>query len=348
LSFAAGFERVVIAVPADFALAYQDRDEAVGRNLMEFIRKGDTLEAWREIVTIESFELLKWGGGSPDEVLEATRVAREQACPGATTWNVIARDAHRVVYEWNTDTPCMGHPPQWEIAAVVFGKLDRFRLAYASKTGPPSARERDLWTQIFELALVTRDGALVWDHPRSDPPAFIRDVLASGMWRVGLQGVGGLPLQPGSEIAYGEVSHTASELQFVRAGDPKPVPRYQELDRQSITPGFSLDSLVSKYETAQRKNCAKGFSAEHIVSEPARVVTTYTFKGCKKGMDEQRVTVLLKGTEDVFIWSDTVRPGWEDASQRAQMIDAGLGITLVNFGGDGLPLPMPAPDPVVP
>lgn len=329
------------SLPGDFQLENKKRDVKAGRSLGEYVRKGDTLEDWHELVTLESFTLEKWGGGSPDEVLEATQRGREQACPGVTTWNVIARDAHRVVYEWQTNASCMGHPPQREIAAIFFGKLERFRVAYTTRAGAIAPRDRDLWVQMFETLFVRYKGALVWGHARSNPPAFVRDMLATGQWTVGRQGIAAIPFPPDSELAFINVSHAEDRLQFTRKSEPQHVSRFQELGRMAIGAGFSLEQwnaqVAAKIQARQDKDCPGGYATRQIVKEPGRIVEEATFRACKQGPDEQRITVLLQGDEDLFVWTDAMRPAWIDESQRTQVLESAMNLRLVDYGEDKLP-----------
>ena len=340
-AIARDYEVVPYNLPGDFQLANQQRDVKAGYSLLEYVRKGDTLEDWDELFTFQSFALKKWGGASPDEVLEATQRAREQACPGATTWRMIARDAHRVVYEWQTNTPCMGYPPQQEIAGIFFGKLDRFRVAYTTKAGAVAPRDRNLWVQVFETLSVYYKDARVWGHPRSDPPAFIRDMLATGQWMVGRQGIAGIPLPPDSELAFINVSHAEDSLQFTRKNEPQAVSRFQELGRIAIDADFSLqqwyDQTGAKIQARQDKDCPGGYATKQILEEPGRIIEEATFRECKQGPNEQRITVVLQGKEDLFIWVDAMRPAWIDESQRSQVLESAMNLRLVDDGENTSP-----------
>lgn len=332
---AGDLEGVAIALPGDFQLANQQRDAKAGLNLAEYVRKGDTLEDWDELLTVQSFALKRWGGGSPDEVLEATRRAREQACPDITTWNVIARDAHRVVYEWHTSAPCMGQPPQREIAVIAVGKLERFRIAYTTKASAIAARDRALWVQVLETSFIYYKDALVWGHPRNDPPAFVRDMLATGQWKIGAHGISAVPFLPDAELAFIEATHAEDRLQFIRKYESNPVTRFQELDRTAIEGDFSLEQWNAKVEARiqarQDQDCPGGYTKKQILREPGRIVEEQTFRSCKKGPDEQRITLHLLGDQDLFIWVDAVRPAWTDESQRRQIIESAMNVRLAHY-----------------
>lgn len=60
-------------------------------SITEFIREGDSLKNWHELVTIQDFNL-KSGIGSPEAMFNHLKVLREEECPGSTIWNEIQKD----------------------------------------------------------------------------------------------------------------------------------------------------------------------------------------------------------------------------------------------------------------
>ena len=111
--------------------------------ITEFIREGDVINNWKELLTIQRFPPL-WGGPSPEDAFNKLKVIREKKCPGVTKWNIIDKDERSILYEWQA-TPCFGWPDQHEIARIIYGKYNRFVLHYALKTRQMSAEQRSKW-----------------------------------------------------------------------------------------------------------------------------------------------------------------------------------------------------------
>lgn len=124
--------------------------------LTEFIREGDDINNWRELLTVQNFAANSWGLSSPEETLNALMAAREQRCPGATRWNVIEKSADSILYEWQATT-CQGWPDQHEIAKITYGKYNRFSYHYVAKRYQLPVDTRSKWIKTFaESTIVLR------------------------------------------------------------------------------------------------------------------------------------------------------------------------------------------------
>ncbi|MFO7641748.1 MAG: tetratricopeptide repeat protein [Candidatus Competibacteraceae bacterium] len=60
--------------------------------ILEFVRAGDAIERWQELLTLQQFPPQE-SGPSVREVFQRLQTLRETACPGATVWKVIHQDA---------------------------------------------------------------------------------------------------------------------------------------------------------------------------------------------------------------------------------------------------------------
>src|SRR5262249_28800514 len=122
-------------------------------SIAEFIREGDDIKNWKELVTLQNY-VPPWGGPSPEDALNGLKAVREKNCPGVTTWNVIARDETSILYEWQAK-PCLGWPDQHEIARIIYGKYNRFLLRYTVKVDEMPPEERTKWIGILLQAKIT-------------------------------------------------------------------------------------------------------------------------------------------------------------------------------------------------
>jgi len=123
-----------------------------GGTIMEFVREGDDVAHWKELVTMQDFRKSS-AVKSPDATLEKLKVLHEKRCPGATEWNIIDKTEDNVLYEWH-QKPCANQPEQSELVRVLYGKQNVFFLHYAVKSHdfPPEARTE--WIKRFNEAAI--------------------------------------------------------------------------------------------------------------------------------------------------------------------------------------------------
>ena len=119
-------------------------------SIIEFVPKGETVEDWSELVTIQDFANIS---GSPETFLNQLKSLREKLCPGSTIWNVIAKDEHSILYVWKAK-PCAGWPDQHEISRILDGKWNRWRIAYTAKVQEISKEKRNKWIQSLSKATI--------------------------------------------------------------------------------------------------------------------------------------------------------------------------------------------------
>lgn len=110
--------------------------------IMEFVKKGEKIDTWSDLVTIQNFNK-RWGGRSTRQAYEGLREIRERRCPGATTWEVISEDKTSILYA-AAATGCADQPDQRELVRILFGRNNRYRVSYATK-GELTPQARDTW-----------------------------------------------------------------------------------------------------------------------------------------------------------------------------------------------------------
>jgi hypothetical protein len=143
--------------PKEWKVGHQAKDQ--NQIIIEFVRPEEKIDSWTELLTMQV--LRKPGSPETIDVL-VPKMHQEisKRCP-AMTWNVINRqfasdtEEAGMLYEWTTK----GCPPdadQHEIARVVYGKFNIFRLAYAAKTPALAAEKREKWIKELSTAKVVR------------------------------------------------------------------------------------------------------------------------------------------------------------------------------------------------
>ncbi len=106
--------------------------------LVEYVPKGQTLEGWRELLTIQALDD-RLGPQAPHPVMDQLQSSM-RARGGELDWHVIEEDAQSVLYEW-TLRSAKGIEDQGELARLIRGKDALHRAAFAFK-GLPLAPER--------------------------------------------------------------------------------------------------------------------------------------------------------------------------------------------------------------
>jgi hypothetical protein len=120
--------------------------------ILEFIRGGDDIDNWKELVTMQNFAKAS-DKSSPEEMLNVLKAKREKECPGATEWLVIEKNESSILFEWQAK-PCLGWPEQHEIARIIFGKYNVMFLHYTAKVHELAPGTRTEWIKILAKATV--------------------------------------------------------------------------------------------------------------------------------------------------------------------------------------------------
>lgn len=126
--------------------------------LTEWVRTGDDIADWDELVTVQNWTLSAVEGANPEAFLRTQQQLTEKNCPGAATWRVLERDARSILYETRTKA-CMGYAEHHQIGRIIDGKYNRFEVSYAMKGAeiPPQRRAEWLgWAADVTVVTNTR------------------------------------------------------------------------------------------------------------------------------------------------------------------------------------------------
>ena len=100
--------------------------------LMEFVKKGEKLETWTELLTVQQFRRTR-SSPPPREFYDALKALREKLCPGQSEWQVVEEADGTLLYEWRTTETCQGHPPQSELARLLYARNTYYRVAFTTR-----------------------------------------------------------------------------------------------------------------------------------------------------------------------------------------------------------------------
>ena len=117
--------------------------------LNEMVRKGESIKKWTELFSIFNLPLTP---SSPprEQLMSELKAKMQKRCPNVV-WNAIQTGPSDILYEWRI-AKCSPHPDQHEIARIMDGEVNRFRIAYTAKTTEMPADRRKEWMDILLAA----------------------------------------------------------------------------------------------------------------------------------------------------------------------------------------------------
>jgi len=145
-------ESLNISLPKNEEWIVGNRSAVRGVSVLnELVRKGESIDNWTELFSIFNLPLTP---SSPprEQLMSELKEKMQNRCPNVV-WSVIQVGPSDILYEWRI-VKCSSHPDQHEIARIVDGKQNRFRIAYTAKTTELSADKRKVWIDKLLAAQV--------------------------------------------------------------------------------------------------------------------------------------------------------------------------------------------------
>jgi hypothetical protein len=140
-------DHLYLDVGGGWELGYEDETEQAF--ILEFVRPGETVDNWSELLTVQGFAT---SGRRYRVSLRAAVDAMEERISARcrnTVWRILNEKPDRVVYYWRIFR-CKGEEDQAEIAAYIAGDSTLFRVGYTSKTAYGlTSGERARWQDVF-------------------------------------------------------------------------------------------------------------------------------------------------------------------------------------------------------
>jgi len=121
-----------------------NHERNAAQSLTEYVLPGQTVDAWKELVTSTVF----LRPVPIDALIDQIHRSMSQGCP-SLIWKVVQQDQKTAVFEWR-GSGCGGFEPQNELDRLSLEKDGLYRLAYAIKVkGPLPAAKRTQWLAIL-------------------------------------------------------------------------------------------------------------------------------------------------------------------------------------------------------
>ena len=136
-------ENLRFAPPAGWELA--NTQQKGDQLLMEFVKKGEKIENWTELVTMQQFRRGR-GSSSPREFYDSAKQMRDKRCPGLTDWAIVEEAEGSLLYEWKTTGVCDGQQPQSELVRLIVGRNTAYRVAFTTRA-PLTPEIRTKWNE---------------------------------------------------------------------------------------------------------------------------------------------------------------------------------------------------------
>lgn len=125
----------------------------------EFVLPGEKIDSWSELFTNQTIRKSA-APKSIDAFVRDIHKGLSKGCP-TIDWNVIANQLPSdtketsILYEWKINN-CPPDADQHEIARVIYGKFNIFRLAYTAKTKALSPKKREKWIKALSGAKIIK------------------------------------------------------------------------------------------------------------------------------------------------------------------------------------------------
>ena len=142
--------------PNEWTVGNQTGDQ--NQRIIEFVRPGEKIDNWTELLTMSTHR--KPTSPEPIDAFVARMHADDaKLCPNGFAQNVIAQgfrtetEEASIIYEWKFQK-CPPHTDQHEVAKIIYGKFNIFRLAYVAKTEKLAPEKREKWIKDLKDARI--------------------------------------------------------------------------------------------------------------------------------------------------------------------------------------------------
>lgn len=117
-------------------------------SLDEFVPADESIDSWTRLFTQQNFARGKGMPAKPRDMMNGLKQSMERRCPGVV-WTVLREGPADLLYEFAL-VGCGGHPDQHEIARILFGRWNIWRLAYSEKTAAIDEQTRAKWIKALD------------------------------------------------------------------------------------------------------------------------------------------------------------------------------------------------------
>lgn len=149
------------ACAEQISIKFDDRDWVLNKEAEDkeqgirvYNLKGETMDKWTEMVTVQAFFGLQLQA-TPEDYMNGMIKSLKETCRDSTS-DLIRKGNNDVVYEWQMG-PCSGQEPQGEIVRVISGDQAMYVIHYASKRSPLDPAKKEEWLKLLDAVTLTND-----------------------------------------------------------------------------------------------------------------------------------------------------------------------------------------------
>lgn len=146
-------ERLNLDIETGWKLAYAVQ-KPPNYQVREFVREGDDINSWKELLTVENF-VKPQSGFSFMDIINRHKATMQVRCPNLTQLTIIEQMDNGILYEWTTK-PCHIYPDTHDIGRIVAGVHSFYIVRYTAKVSLIAADVREKWLKQFRAALVEK------------------------------------------------------------------------------------------------------------------------------------------------------------------------------------------------
>lgn len=114
---------------------------------LELTRKNEQIQKWSELFSKQRFPLLSKNGGSVEGILKSLESALRATNPDME-FNVVSQSPTEAHYHWVTKAT-KENAAQHEVAKIIKGQKDFYRVAYVKKTDRLTESELKHWMEVI-------------------------------------------------------------------------------------------------------------------------------------------------------------------------------------------------------
>ncbi len=116
----------------------------------EYVLPGQQVQNWQELVTVERLLGLVNRKVDAKQLMDSIRQRIQDMDPNVE-WNVIDESDADIIYEWHLPQ-ADDRPPHHELARLVKGQTDIYRIAFAAKDKDSLQTRHDQWIDLLKSA----------------------------------------------------------------------------------------------------------------------------------------------------------------------------------------------------
>lgn len=136
--------------PTQWVQGWSRQDET--GYMLEFVPKGQTVENWQEMVTLQFYPGLQ-SKTTPANFRDFFLSRLKGQAPSVKT-NLISESADEVIFEWRIDNAANGQSAQHELDRIVRGNQGIHMIHYVAKVSELNSASRQKWLNFLRSSKI--------------------------------------------------------------------------------------------------------------------------------------------------------------------------------------------------